>query len=136
MRVLLTHGYFIHEDAKEQKIMKPYAPLGILYISSYLHRLGIHNEVFDTTFSTTEAWKKYVLLHRPSVIAFYTNLMTKVNVLKLVHWIKNEASLHHTKVILGGPDVTYNCDRYLQNGADVIVIGEGEQTMAELIPAL
>ena len=30
MKLLLTHGYFLMEDPKEQRIMKPYAPLGIL----------------------------------------------------------------------------------------------------------
>ena len=35
MRLLLTHGYFLEEDAKEQQIMKPYAPLGLLYLSSH-----------------------------------------------------------------------------------------------------
>ena len=39
--VLLTHGYFLHEDEKEQRIMKPYAPLGILYLSAYLKREGL-----------------------------------------------------------------------------------------------
>lgn len=136
MSVLLTHGYFIHEDDKEQKIMRPYPPLGILYISSYLISKGIENTVFDTTFSTVQEFKDYLLTTRPAVIAFYTNLMTKLRVLQLVKFIKNEPTLQHVKIVLGGPDVTYNCDKYLQNGADVIVIGEGEQTMAELIPAL
>ncbi len=36
MDLLLTHGYFLYEDAKELQIMKPYAPLGILYLSSHL----------------------------------------------------------------------------------------------------
>jgi anaerobic magnesium-protoporphyrin IX monomethyl ester cyclase len=136
MSILLTHGYFINEDEKEQKIMRPYPPLGILYISSYLTTKGIKNTLFDTTFSSTEDFKKHILVTRPSIIAFYTNLMTKLNVLRLISFIKNEASCQHTKIILGGPDVTHNCDKYLLNGADVIVIGEGEQTMAELVPAL
>jgi anaerobic magnesium-protoporphyrin IX monomethyl ester cyclase len=34
MDLLLTHGYFLYEDPKELQIMKPYAPLGILYLSS------------------------------------------------------------------------------------------------------
>ena len=136
MSVLLTHGYFIHEDDKEQKIMRPYPPLGILYISSYLSSKGIENTVFDTTFSTIQEFKDYLLTTRPEVIAFYTNLMTKLRVLQLIKFIKNEPKLQQCKIILGGPDVTYNCDKYLQNGADVIVIGEGEQTMAELVPAL
>ncbi len=36
MDLLLTHGYFLYEDAKELQIMKPYPPLGVLYISSHL----------------------------------------------------------------------------------------------------
>ena len=52
MRVLLTHGYFLAEDAKEQAIMRPYVPLGILYISAYLEQNGYDNEVFDSTFSS------------------------------------------------------------------------------------
>lgn len=136
MSVLLTHGYFIHEDEKEQKIMRPYPPLGILYISSYLNNQGISNSVFDTTFSSTEEFKLHLITERPSVIAFYTNLMTKVKVIELISFIKTTPEIRHIKIILGGPDVTHNCDKYLMNGADVIVIGEGEQTMAELVPAL
>lgn len=45
--LLLTHGYFLFEDPKEQQIMKPYAPLGILYICSHLRGKG-----FDVDFST------------------------------------------------------------------------------------
>ena len=30
--LLLTHGYFLHEDEKEREIMKPYPPLGLLYL--------------------------------------------------------------------------------------------------------
>lgn len=136
MRVLLTHGYYIHEDEKEQQIMRPYPPLGILYISAYLGLKGIANEVFDTTFSSKEAFRAHLLQHQPPVVAFYTNLMTKLNVLEMLGFIRKQETLRHTKVILGGPDVTYNCAAYLQQGADVIVIGEGEQTMAELVPAL
>ena len=49
--LLLTHGYFLWEDEKEREIMKPYAPLGLLYISAYLKRAGFDVETFDTTFS-------------------------------------------------------------------------------------
>ena len=36
MDLLLTHGYFLSEDPKELQIMKPYVPLGILYLTSHL----------------------------------------------------------------------------------------------------
>ena len=51
MDILLTHGYFLYEDPKELQIMKPYPPLGILYICSHLRKQGLSAEVFDSTFS-------------------------------------------------------------------------------------
>ena len=54
MDLLLTHGYFLYEDPKELQIMKPYVPLGILYICSHLRAKGMAVEVFDTTFSSRE----------------------------------------------------------------------------------
>ena len=51
MDILLSHGYFISEDAHEQKIMKPYPTLGLLYISSYLKSKDFVVEVFDSTFN-------------------------------------------------------------------------------------
>ena len=54
--ILLTHGYFLFEDEKEQQIMKPYAPLGLLYLSAYLKREGF--EPFDL--SDNEVAKSHV----------------------------------------------------------------------------
>ena len=56
MDLLLTHGYFLHEDAKELQIMKPYAPLGLLYLSSYLRARGFAVEIYDSTFSPRRGW--------------------------------------------------------------------------------
>lgn len=128
--VLLTHAYFLEDDAKEQQIMRPYPPLGILYISAYLEEHGIANDVYDTTFSSKKKFQQYLLDRRPSIIGIYTNLMTKINVLESVQFIKK--LLPQTQVVLGGPDVRYNAENYLRQGADVIVMGEGEETMFEL----
>ena len=54
MSILLTHGYFLAADASEQKIMKPYPPLGLLYLSAYLEEKVIEHAVIDTTFSSEE----------------------------------------------------------------------------------
>ncbi|WP_462252465.1 B12-binding domain-containing radical SAM protein [Ekhidna sp.] len=134
MKVLLTHGYFLEEDPKEKEIMKPYPPLGILYISSYLNENEVENEVFDSTFSTKESLFKHIRSYNPDVIALYTNLMTKLNILDIIKEVKMLKS--DCKIVLGGPDVTYNTKNYLDNGADFIVIGEGEVTMLELAQAL
>lgn len=134
MKILLTHGYFINDDPKEKIIMKPYAPLGILYVSAYLERMGFSNQVFDTTFSTLPELKNHLLNFRPGVLAIYVNLMTKLNVLKIIKFIKSD--LKETKIILGGPEIKYNAVDFLNYGADYLVIGEGEKTSFELIKAL
>ena len=87
-KVLFTHGYFLEEDPKEKAIMRPYPPLGILYLSAFLETSGIENNVFDSTFSTFDLLKQYLLVERPDIIGIYTNLMTKINVLKIIDLIK------------------------------------------------
>lgn len=134
MKVLLTHAYFLADDPKEKEIMKPYPPLGILYISAYLEQHGYANEVFDSTFSDFDSLKKYILNFKPDVIGIYTNLMTRLNVLLLMEFIK--ASGLPTKIVLGGPEVRYHRENFLKYGADYIVVGEGEETMLELLRAL
>ncbi len=34
MDILLTHGYFLALDERERKVMRPYPPLGLLYLSA------------------------------------------------------------------------------------------------------
>lgn len=131
MNILLSHGYFLQDDPKEQKIMRPYVPLGILYISAYLEQHGFENDVFDTTFSSKTEFEQHLLVTKPSIVGLYTNLVTKVNILSIFHFIKQ--NLPETIIILGGPDVRYNAENYLRHGVDYIVMGEGEQTMLALV---
>jgi anaerobic magnesium-protoporphyrin IX monomethyl ester cyclase len=135
MKIVLTHGYFLEEDPKEKLIMKPYPPLGILYISAYLEENGFPNSVYDSTFSTIDSLKAFLLNQRPDVIGVYTNLMTKLNVLKIISFIRNADILDHTKIVLGGPEIRNHKENFLRFGADVIVFGEGEDTMLDIVNA-
>ena len=84
MSIVLTHGYYLNKDPKEASIMKPYAPLGLLYLSSYLNQEKIKNHVFDSTFSNQETQLDFIAREKPLVVAIYTNLMTKITVIKLI----------------------------------------------------
>ncbi|HEX8221485.1 MAG TPA: cobalamin B12-binding domain-containing protein, partial [Chloroflexia bacterium] len=132
MDILLTHGYFLYEDPHELKVMKPYPTLGLLYISSHLKSRGFAVDLFDTTFSTLDAWKAYVTQKRPPVVGIYTNLMTKLNVLPMIRHCKAMGA----RVIVGGPEPPHYADQFLNAGADVVAVGEGELTLEALIPAL
>src|SRR5271168_2336178 len=127
--LLLTHGYFLYEDPKELQIMKPYAPLGILYLCSHLQNQGFDVEVFDTTFSSREALIHHLRTETPSVVGIYANLMTRGNVVEILK-IAREAGW---KTIVGGPEPGAYALEYLQAGADYVVFGEGELTVQELL---
>lgn len=132
MKIFLTHGYFLNSDPKELKIMKPYVPLGILYISAYLKQHNFDVTVFDSTFRTFEEQKAALLDKKPEVIAIYCNLMTKLNVLPLIKFIRSSEVFANSKIVLGGPEPPFHAKEFLEYGADIIVEGEGEETMMEL----
>ncbi|MBE2228032.1 MAG: radical SAM protein [Ignavibacteria bacterium] len=132
MKIFLTHGYYLNSDPNEMRIMKPYVPLGILYISAYLKQHGFDTTVYDSTFRSFEEQKKALIAEKPDVIAIYCNLMTKLNVLPLVKFIRQSDELKSSKIILGGPEPPHHASEFLKYGADIIVEGEGEETMLDL----
>ena len=132
MDILLTHGYFLYEDPKELQIMKPYPPLGILYICSHLRKKGLSAEVFDSTFSSRQQLWNLLRQGPPSVIGIYANLMTRSKVVEILAVAKQFG----WQTVVGGPEPGAYIDEYLASGADVVVIGEGEITLEELVPAL
>jgi radical SAM superfamily enzyme YgiQ (UPF0313 family) len=132
MDILLTHGYFLYEDPKELQIMKPYPPLGILYICSHLREKGIKVEVFDSTFSSRRELWDLLKKGPPSVLGIYANLMTRSNVVEILRVAKECG----WQTLVGGPEPGAYVKEYLAAGADVVVIGEGEITLEELVPVL
>lgn len=131
MRLLLTHGYFIGEDAKEQAIMKPYAPLGILYLSSHLRAKGFDVDVYDSTFGSKAELFSILESESPGAIGISVNLMTRGNALEIIE----RARACGWKVILGGPEPLNYAREYLDAGADLIVSGEGELPLEALLRA-
>jgi anaerobic magnesium-protoporphyrin IX monomethyl ester cyclase len=130
--LLLTHGYFMFDDPKELQIMKPYAPLGILYLCSHLRQKGLDVDVFDTTFSTRDVLFQHLRTEKPSVLGVYANLMTRKNVIDILR-VAREAGW---RTVVGGPEPGAYAQEYLESGAEFVVFGEGEITMEELLRAL
>jgi radical SAM superfamily enzyme YgiQ (UPF0313 family) len=103
-----------------------------LYLSAFLKQRGFGVEVFDSTFDERNRLLQRFANDPGGFVGVYTNLMTRRSVLEIVRAAKD----HHWTVILGGPESANYVDEYLGAGADVIVFGEGEVTLAELLPAL
>jgi len=130
MDLLLTHGYSLFSDPHELQVMKPYPPLGLLYISSHLKAKGFDVKIFDSTFSSKDDFREYVRRERPPIVGLYCNLMTRHNVVEMAQFCKNNGAI----VIVGGPEPVNYPEEYLNRGADVVISGEGELTLEELIP--
>ncbi|MBK5257242.1 MAG: B12-binding domain-containing radical SAM protein [Vicinamibacteria bacterium] len=127
--ILLSHGYFLGLDPIEQKVMRPYPPLGLLYLSAFLKREGHEVTVFDSTFSTPEGLIETLRKSRPRVLGLYANLMTRARIVTLIARA-NETGI---PVVVGGPDASGNVEAYLSHGASVVVRGEGEATLNDLL---
>jgi anaerobic magnesium-protoporphyrin IX monomethyl ester cyclase len=130
--ILLTHGYFLLEDEKERCVMKPYPPLGLLYLSAYLKERGLSVEVYDSTFGDRCELQRKFQQSPHGVVGIYTNLITRKAVLEIIGAAKRSG----WAVILGGPESANYARQYLAAGADVVVVGEGEATLAEVIARL
>jgi radical SAM superfamily enzyme YgiQ (UPF0313 family) len=129
MRLLLTHGFFLNEDPKEQQILRPYPPLGILYLSAYLRSRGFDVEVYDSTFGSREELFQLLDAGPPAMLGVYGNLLTRAAVLA----ITGRARATGWTVVLGGPEPANYPEQYLASGVHYIVPGEGERVLEQLL---
>lgn len=127
--LVLSHGYCLEEDPHEREIMMPFPPLGLLYLSSHLKERDFSVEIHDMTFSSFQAFEAHLRRVRPRVLGLYSNLLTRPRLLEMISMGKAAGAW----VVLGGPEAAPHARAYLENGADVIVVGEGELTLEALL---
>ena len=131
--ILLSNSYFLNKDAAEQRAMRPYPPLGLLYLSAYLKQHGYGVEVFDNTFRPDELDFARALQETAArIVGFHATVICRQMFSRLIRLAKE---LGRT-VIAGGPDPSISPEDYLAMGADYVVIGEGEYALEELLDAL
>lgn len=129
MDILLANSYFLGEDRAEQGLLRVYPPLGILYLSAHLKAKGFDVEVFDSTFRTKQQFRLLLQDKRPPVVGIYCNLITRKHVLEMIA----DSRASGARVVLGGPEPPLHAAEFIHHGADLVVLGEGEETLAELL---
>jgi anaerobic magnesium-protoporphyrin IX monomethyl ester cyclase len=140
MRILVTHNYYLPLDPKQFKAQKPYPPLGTLYAASVLRKQTTDLHFHDVQFQSDPNHFASVLSKvKPEVVLIYEdgfNYLTKMcltNMREAAFRMIELAKEVNAKVWISGSDSTDHYTEYLDKGADVVLFGEGEQTLVDLI---
>ncbi|MGB8646576.1 MAG: radical SAM protein [Anaerolineae bacterium] len=141
--ILLGQSYFMRFDPKLYAAMQPYPPLGALYAAGYLRAHGHDVAVFDAMLANSELdWEAALAQQRPRFAVLYEdsfNYLSKMCLLRMrqaAFEMICRARERGCVVIVSGSDATDRLAEYLTQGADYILIGEGEITLNELITAV
>jgi anaerobic magnesium-protoporphyrin IX monomethyl ester cyclase len=141
--VLFGQSYYLRFDPKLWQAMQPYPPLGTLYAAAYLRTRGYRVALFDAMLAESEAeWEAALRRHRPRFAVIYEdnfNYLSKMCLLRMrqaAFTMIAMAKAQGCTVIVAGSDATDHAEAYLRQGADFVLLGEGEYTLAELLDRL
>ncbi len=142
-RVLLGQSYYLRFDPKLWQAMQPYPPLGTMYAASYLRQQGHEVALFDAMLAESEdEWGAAVRAQRPDFAILYEdnfNYLSKMCLLRMREAAFRMLAMAReagSRTIVCGSDATDNAERYIDAGAEFVVHGEGELTVAELLESL
>jgi len=109
-------------------------PLGLAYIASYLRAHGHECQIYDGLAEPTAVEELAVTACHYDVVGISVVSAYALRAIEAVRAIKVQTSC--PTVVVGGPHVSVLPESLLTQGADVAVIGEGEETMRELVDSL
>ena len=141
--ILFSHSYYYPLDKKQWANKTPYPPLGTLYAASFMRKEGYSVSLFDTNlrsnpFDIEEEIKK----KKPAILVIYDdgfNYLTKMcltNMREAAFEMISIGKKFNCTVIVNSSDSTDQYQKYLEAGADFIILGEGELTLKELVSKL
>ena len=142
-QVLFGQSYYLRFDPKLWEAMQPYPPLGTMYAASWLRQHGYDVALFDAMLAESEdEWAIALDEHKPHYAVIYEdnfNYLSKMCLLrmreaafKMIEMAKSRGCI----VIMCGADATDHYSDYLEKGADYCLLGEGEETLLELLNRL
>jgi radical SAM superfamily enzyme YgiQ (UPF0313 family) len=141
--ILFGQSYYLRFDPKLYAAMQPYPPLGTLYAAAIMRERGCDVALFDAMLAESPAaWAAALDAHQPKYAVLFEdnfNYLSKMSLLRMrdaAFAMIDAAKARGCIVICCGADETDHADLYLQRGADVVLIGEGDETLPDVIAAL
>ncbi len=125
--VLLIYPYF---NRPHNRTSFRFPPLGLGYIASYLRNAGYGVDILDCTFMKRDEALKKAKFARADVVGIYSMVTMRNDSIWFARHLRDSCDL----LIAGGP--LPSCDPVsFMNDFDVVVKGEGENAMLELVRA-
>jgi radical SAM superfamily enzyme YgiQ (UPF0313 family) len=142
-QILFGQSYYLRFDPKLWAAMQPYPPLGTMYAASYVRARGYEVALFDAMLAGSEdEWARSLEEHAPRFAVIFEdnfNYLSKMCLSRMreaAFTMVDMAKSRGCTVILCGADATDHAEEYASRGADFILLGEGEETLAELLDQL
>ena len=130
-------------DPKQWAIGQPYPPIGTLYAASLMREKGYEISFLDTMFVYgPEEVIPPLEKNDPDYFVIYDdgfNYLTKMcltNMREAAFEMMKFAKQKGCVVIVSSSDSTDHYEQYLQEGADFILLGEAEQSLADLVTTI
>ena len=125
--VLLIYPFFI--PRRDRSVFR-FPPLGVSYLAASLQKSGHDVHLIDCTFLD----RKEALEKSLAVKAEVAGIYCMVTMLDECVWFAEQLRAHSQLLVAGGPLPTCDPEPFLEH-FDVVVRGEGELTMQELLRA-
>lgn len=133
----------MHFDPKQWSIGQPYPPLGTILAAAVLREAGHEVELFDSQFSESAEEVIPVLeKFNPDIFVVYDdgfNYLTKMcltNMREAAFRMQDIAKRRGCTVFTNSSDSTDHFEQYLDHHADVVIKGEAEVALLELVTQL
>ncbi len=142
-KILFTHSYFYRFDPKQWRFKQPYPPLGTILAAAVMRAAGEQVRLFDTNLAhSPDEIIPMLEQEKPDYLVIYDdgfNYLTKMCLTNMREAAFRMAGLGKKQgccVIVASSDATDRYEKYLDNGVDFVVAGEGEITLKELVQTL
>lgn len=141
--ILFGQSYYLRFDPKLWAAMQPYPPLGTMMAASFMRQHGYSVALFDAMLAASEEeWAQALDQHKPRFAVIYEdnfNYLSKMCLLNMrdaAFKMVQMAKARGCTAVVCGSDATDHAEAYLSAGADYVLLGEGEETLAELLGQL
>lgn len=139
-KILFTHSYFYRLDKKQWQVQRPYPPYGTILAAANCRSMGHEVALFD---SGLQYGPEQIALQleefQPDFLVIYDDSFNYLS--KMCLSVMRESALkmivmakaHGVRVFVSSSDATDHPDIYLQAGASLVMMGEADLTLRELM---